>query len=134
MSLYAIYVVLTATVPWIINGIWNTSSLAECREVLQGQVGACFSVLTERWHQLIFGRYPIDSYWRPTLAFLLMFVAIAQGVVRHLKDNAAGAFDVSVTQDDTPLVSSDGTTSTSNWLPSALFSQPQSGCSWLCSS
>ena len=43
----------------------------------------------------------------------LMFVAIAQGVVRHLKDNAAGAFDVSVSQDDSPLVSSYGTTSTS---------------------
>ncbi len=45
----------------------------------------------------------------------LMFIAIAQGVVRHLKDNAAGAFDVSVSvnQDDGPLVSSSGTTGSS---------------------
>ncbi|MGD8910040.1 MAG: hypothetical protein PVI92_11915 [Chromatiales bacterium] len=45
----------------------------------------------------------------------LMFIAIAQGVVRHLKDNAAGAFDISVnvSQNDTPLVNSYGTTSTS---------------------
>ena len=30
----------------------------------------------------------------------LMFIAIAQGVVKHLKDNAGPAFDVSVNVDD----------------------------------
>ncbi|MGB1177765.1 MAG: amino acid ABC transporter permease, partial [Lentibacter algarum] len=40
--------------------------------------GACFSVLTERWNQLLFGfKYPPDQYWRPTLAFVLMFAALA---------------------------------------------------------
>ncbi|MEM7718437.1 MAG: amino acid ABC transporter permease [Pseudomonadota bacterium] len=78
VSLYAIYVVLTATVPWIVNGVWNTSSLAECREVLQGQVGGCFSVLAERWNQLLYGfKYPPEEYWRPNLALLLLIVAAA---------------------------------------------------------
>lgn len=77
-SAWAIYIVLSSTVPWIINGIWTTSSLAECREVLQGQVGACFSVLTERWNQLLYGfKYPSEEYWRPNLAFLLLFLAAA---------------------------------------------------------
>ncbi len=78
VSLYFIYLVLAATLPWIFNGVWTTSSLAECREVLAGKTGACFSVLTERWNQLIYGfKYPVDEYWRPNVAFLLLLVAIA---------------------------------------------------------
>ncbi len=75
---WAIYVILSGSLPWILNGVWNASSLAECREILAGKTGACFAVLTERWNQLIFGfKYPPDQYWRPTIAFLLLFVALA---------------------------------------------------------
>ena len=78
IALMAIYFVLKSTMPWIFNGVWNTGSLAECREVLQGTSGACFSVLTERWNQLLFGfKYPPELYWRPLLAFVMMLVAIA---------------------------------------------------------
>jgi general L-amino acid transport system permease protein len=78
LALWFIYMILSSTLPWILNGIWTTSSLAECREILQGKTGACFSVLTERWNQLIYGfKYPAEEYWRPNLAFLLMLVAIA---------------------------------------------------------
>lgn len=78
LSAYFIYAVLSGTLPWILNGVWGTTSLAECREVLQGVSGGCFSVLTERWNQLLFGfKYPPDQYWRPTLAFLLFFAAAA---------------------------------------------------------
>jgi general L-amino acid transport system permease protein len=77
-AIYVIYLLLTASLPWLLNGLWNTESLAQCREVLAGETGACFSVLTERWNQLLFGfTYPSDSYWRPSLAFLLLFVAAA---------------------------------------------------------
>ncbi len=78
LSIYFIYQFLAFGLPWIFNGVWNTNSLAECREVLEGATGGCFSVLTERWNQLLFGfKYPADLYWRPTLAFLLLFVAAA---------------------------------------------------------
>ncbi len=78
VSFVIIYLVLSKTLPWIMNGVWTTSSLSECREVLEGATGACFSVLTERWNQLMFGFvYPADQYWRPTLAFVLLFVAAA---------------------------------------------------------
>jgi general L-amino acid transport system permease protein len=73
-----IYLILSGTLPWILNGLWTTSSLAECREILDGTTGACFSVLTERWNQLLFGfQYPEEIYWRPGLAFILLFVAAA---------------------------------------------------------
>ena len=78
VSFYVIYLVLTSTMPWIFNGIWNTQSLAACREALAGETGACFSVLSERWNQLLFGfKYPPDQYWRPGLAFALLFFAAA---------------------------------------------------------
>ena len=77
-ALYVIFLILSSTLPWILGGLWNTSSLAECREILQGKSAACFSVLTERWNQLLFGfKYPSESYWRPTLALVLMFFALA---------------------------------------------------------
>lgn len=78
VSLYFIYQIVTGAFPWFANGIWSTSSLAECREVLDGATGACFSVLTERWNQLLFGfKYPSEGYWRPTLAFVFLIVALA---------------------------------------------------------
>ncbi|WP_299548607.1 amino acid ABC transporter permease [uncultured Tateyamaria sp.] len=77
-AFYFIYLILANTLPWIANGVWGTSSLAECREALNGVSGGCFSVLTERWNQLLFGfKYPADQYWRPALTFLLFFAAAA---------------------------------------------------------
>jgi general L-amino acid transport system permease protein len=78
VSLYVVYLVLGVVLPWMLNGVWTTSSLSECREVLQGTTGACFSVLSERWNQLLFGfQYPSEFYWRPTLALVLFFFAAA---------------------------------------------------------
>lgn len=75
---YILFLILSSTLPWILGGLWTTSSLAECRKILQGTSAACFSVLTERWNQLIFGfKYPPEYYWRPAVALLLMFAALA---------------------------------------------------------
>lgn len=77
-ALYVIYLILAGFLPWLLGGVWTTSNIRECREVLDGAAGGCFSVLSERWNQLLFGiSYPQDGYWRPTLAFVLLFVAIA---------------------------------------------------------
>ncbi|PRY92212.1 amino acid ABC transporter permease [Donghicola tyrosinivorans] len=76
VALYLIVQLIMNAGPWFANGIWSTNSLAECREILQGASGGCFSVLSERWNQLLFGiAYPDTQYWRPTLAFVLMLVA-----------------------------------------------------------
>ena len=78
VALYFLYLLLSGSLPWLLNGVWSASSLSECREILDGASGACFSVISERWHQLLFGfKYPSDQYWRPTLALVLLFRAIA---------------------------------------------------------
>ena len=52
IALWAVYKFLAFAVPWVVSGVWNTESLAACRDVLDGARGACFSELTERWNQL----------------------------------------------------------------------------------
>ena len=85
LSIYFVIKLLLASAPWMWNGVWTTSSLRECREVLQGTSGACWSVLTERWNQMLFGfQYPVESYWRPTLSFVFLLVSIAPVLFQKL--------------------------------------------------
>jgi general L-amino acid transport system permease protein len=77
VSLYVVFWLLLTIAPWFGNSVWNAQSLSECREILAGQSGACFAVINERWHQLLFGFYPPQHYWRPVLALALLFVALA---------------------------------------------------------
>ncbi|MEM6277149.1 MAG: ABC transporter permease subunit [Pseudomonadota bacterium] len=78
LAIYFLYKIVTGAWPWFANGVWGTSNLAECREILDGATGACFSVLQDRWNQMLYGiAYPADGYWRPTLAFVLLFICAA---------------------------------------------------------
>jgi general L-amino acid transport system permease protein len=81
-GLIALYLILRASLPWFLNSVWNANSLSECREIVAAKAGpdasgACWAMIRERWHQFTFGFYPPELYWRPTLAFVLMFVALA---------------------------------------------------------
>ena len=80
-SLYALYLLIATIGPWLSRSVWNASTLTECRDIVQaaygeGKTGACFAVVHERWLQIIFGFYPRDLYWRPTLTMGLMLVAL----------------------------------------------------------
>ena len=84
MTLIAAYLIarfVIGVLPWFYNGVWQASSIKECRDILSEAgkaTGACFAVLVDRWDHLLFGfKYPQDAYWRPTLAFVLMLVAAA---------------------------------------------------------
>ncbi|MFN7050679.1 MAG: amino acid ABC transporter permease [Gemmobacter sp.] len=80
---FAIILWLAANIiPWLLHSVWNANSLGECRQIIaatwgEGATGACWAMVRERWHQYLFGFYPMDMYWRPTSAFFLMFVALA---------------------------------------------------------
>lgn len=84
MSLLVIWALISGVGPWFGNSVWNAGSLAECRQILDGTSGACFAVINDRWHQLLFGFYPQDLYLRPTLALILMIVALAPIMFRGL--------------------------------------------------
>jgi general L-amino acid transport system permease protein len=70
VTIYVVWVILSATVPWMYNGIWNAGSLNECREIRDArglESAACWAVINERWLQMLFGFYPTDN---PLLARL----------------------------------------------------------------
>ena len=74
--------------PWFLNGVWDASSVRECREILAGEHGGCFAVLVKRFDQLMFGFYDASQIWRPTLALALFVPAVvpvlAEGKVQRL--------------------------------------------------
>ncbi|SFP75433.1 amino acid ABC transporter permease [Tranquillimonas alkanivorans] len=82
LSLAFIWFVLSHLLPWFLNSVWSAGSLSECREIRDEVFGpdassACFAVITDRWHQLVFGFYPPEFYWRPIVALLLFLAAMA---------------------------------------------------------
>lgn len=83
LSLAFVYWVCAVSLPWILQSSWSASSLAECREQIRAAYGetdhggACWSVIRERFWQLMYGFYPADQVWRINLAFVLMVVALA---------------------------------------------------------
>lgn len=82
IGLLTVGFVLMHLLPWLFNSVWSAGSLTECREIRdiefgEGATFSCFAVITDRWHQLMFGFYPSDGYWRPTLAFVIFLVAMA---------------------------------------------------------
>jgi general L-amino acid transport system permease protein len=82
IGLLVLFYLARAILPWLMNSVWNANSLAECRQIIaeragEGASGACWAPIRERWHQWLFGFYPQTLYWRPVLALVLLFVALA---------------------------------------------------------
>lgn len=74
LSLYFIFILLKDFIPWVYGAHWTTGSIRECYDINPDV--ACFSVLTARWKQLLFGLYPAEEYWRPILTFCLLILSI----------------------------------------------------------
>lgn len=80
VAAYLLIRLLVAIVPWIVLGVWDASSLSECREIFaarypDGQQYACWAVIVDRWDQIIFGFYGSDQFWRPILGWILIGVS-----------------------------------------------------------
>jgi general L-amino acid transport system permease protein len=72
LSLFVIWWVLSGILPWALNGVWNASSLSECRAIRDAsglESAACWAVINERWLQLLFGFYPTDDRLLATMFY-----------------------------------------------------------------
>ena len=92
LGLWVIYMLVTSAAPWWLNSVWNAESLSQCREIVaaaagEGASGACWAMIRERWHQFIFGFYPPEAYWRPVMAFGLLFAAMGPVLFAGQKKN-----------------------------------------------
>lgn len=76
VALLVVAISVNAVLPWLANSVWQADSLGECRRLMNGEPGACWGVIRERWPQLLFGFYPQDAYWRPLASFILLFAAL----------------------------------------------------------
>ena len=86
MSIIAL-LILALYVPQMVNWLfidaqWTGADRAVCATVAQsggsqpeGWSGACWAFIGSRFDQFIYGRYPLDQRWRPTLVGIL-FVAL----------------------------------------------------------
>jgi general L-amino acid transport system permease protein len=82
LGLAIIWLVFSTIWPWLSHAVWNAGSMAECRKIISDAYGpdahgACFAIIKHRWNQFVFGFYPQTLYWRPVLAFGLLFLALA---------------------------------------------------------
>ncbi|MEF9600972.1 amino acid ABC transporter permease [Paracoccus sp. PXZ] len=82
VGLGIVWLIVSTVGPWLSHSVWNAGSMAECRQIIaetwgQGASGACFAIIKHRWNQFLFGFYPQALYWRPVLAFGLLFLALA---------------------------------------------------------
>jgi general L-amino acid transport system permease protein len=85
--------IIWSAFPWWANSVWNAGSLAECRDIVtasagEGATGACWAFLRPWWSGFIFGNFfPVTEWWRPVLAFGLLFVALAPVLFAGQKRN-----------------------------------------------
>jgi general L-amino acid transport system permease protein len=63
----------------VVDAVWGVKPADACR----GATGACWPVIAEKATLILFGRYPLAGFWRPTLATaLLLGTAIATSIPR----------------------------------------------------
>ena len=82
LGLSIVWLVVSTIGPWLMHSVWNANGMAECRQIIAERYGpdasgACFALIRERWNQFVFGFYPPALYWRPVMAFTLLFFALA---------------------------------------------------------
>ncbi len=92
LGVLIIWWLISASLPWWLNSVWNAESLSQCREIVaasagEGATGACWAMIRERWHQFLFGFYPPDQWWRPILALGLLFAALIPVLFSEQKRN-----------------------------------------------
>ena len=95
LTLIAVWIIWKAIPPFlqfgIFDAIWSGADRTACATTEQGGViekagwfGACWPYIDAYAAQFIYGRYPIDERWRPTLVFILF----AAGLVPMLMPSA----------------------------------------------
>ena len=82
-SVYLIYIMLPPLLDFaFFNAVWSGTDRSACATEVQGGVrpdgwfGACWPYIDRYLMQFIYGRYPFDERWRPTLVFVLFVIGL----------------------------------------------------------
>ena len=86
VSLIILYLAVQTLPPFLswalTNAVWSPGDARLCRE-LQG-MGACWAFVTEKHRFILFGTYPVDQHWRPTLAIIILLLLYAVSALRRM--------------------------------------------------
>ena len=75
VTLWLTYLLVSGIADWMVfDAVVSADSRTACRAI---DSGACWAVVSTRLDQFAYGFYPADARWRPNLAFVLLFVALA---------------------------------------------------------
>lgn len=67
--LWALVQTVPGIVSWAItSAVWAADDATVCRAA----DGACWAFIGEKWRFILFGTFPFDQHWRPTVAMLLV--------------------------------------------------------------
>lgn len=80
LALWLLYIVLPPLLNWlVINAVWGAAEPAACKEVS----GACWAMIHEKYRLILFGRYPYDEQWRPTIGLAILVSLIGLSCNRN---------------------------------------------------
>jgi len=72
-GLYLLYLIVPAVLDFtLFSAVWT----GEDREDCLGPVGACWPYVGAKFAQFIYGRYPLEEYWRVNLVLVMLTVGI----------------------------------------------------------
>jgi general L-amino acid transport system permease protein len=75
VTAWLVFLLVSAIADWMIfSSVISADSRVGCRAI---DSGACWAVVTTRLDQFSYGFYPPEARWRPNLAFVLLFAALA---------------------------------------------------------
>ena len=67
----------------VLNASWTATNRSECPVD-----GACWALIPSRFHQYIFGLYPVDQYWRVILGGVLLLVGCVPLMLKNMPRKA----------------------------------------------
>ncbi len=74
VCLYLLYEIIPPLVSFfVVNAVWGAVDHTVCREA----AGACWAFVAEKYRLVLFGTYPFEEQWRPTLVIALFVSIIA---------------------------------------------------------
>ncbi len=81
--LYLLYLFIPPMVQWmLIDAVWTATSREACD--VEG-AGACWAVIDNRFTQFMYGFYPKDLLWRPSLAGALLIALFVPLFIKSFK-------------------------------------------------
>ena len=84
---YLLLKLLFGVLSWsLFNAVWTVqgTNTQPCQDV-KG-IGACWALITEKHRFILFGTYPFQQHWRPTLVILIFLALYGASTIRALWD------------------------------------------------